>query len=424
MGKMMSLRNFLEGVYSLGMGAPSYRHTDEPLVPWPRTDHPLRNPSDSTTAAWAEVMGVEDTAREIRRLSLVEPPSTPRVISRRVIPPSRVTYSTTLPMTECPLRRGVEPNEYTWRGVSVTEPGPYPDGEVLPGYCMIRELRVLLPSSACIVEAVKFSVEGRMLQRIDCVEEMIRVLQTLMGIPLTFEAEVGRVVTLPLFFGRDPTYALPAFLFRDVEVSLVVSSPDSPTTPRLFASMDLIHSEREVNAVREMHVQRVEDVGKTGVDRWLFAPVFWKWVARPGGPSASYRVEHDGGRDEEIRGLFWHIEGETGDVNVSVEYSFEGGRGPVSLVGPIPHDVLTETELRGRILPTTSCARYTPPEERRGYGAVLLSPSVDSTDCEPGVSPRNGILELRFSRPVRARVVALTSKDFVVPFGGKRSTRG
>jgi hypothetical protein len=100
--------------------------------------------------------------------------------------------------------------------------------------------------------------------------------------------------------------------------------------------------------------------------------------------------------------------------NVRLTYTFEGGE-VIHLVDNHPCQLLAENELRTRLLPTISGSFLVPGELRKHYGGILLSRYVDSVDCEPGLSPRNGELYLEFSNPeVEIDVYLLTNRDQII----------
>lgn len=409
--KMESLRNFVRGISSLGSGCPYYKHSREREVPWPHLDHPLRNPDESTLRSWERVVEGEELRREIRRLgslSVSEEEIQGPIISNHVYKPSRVTYSTHIPLKEFDmeiLERGV----YRW---SVYSPDCEPDqrrGSPLPGYICLRELRLKLDPKE--LQEIDFRLGPgipKSVQKFESVH-LLNFLNRVMGV----ETITDDLITLPLFFSRDPLYALPLFMVGNLELIVRSKSP-----PKLYATFDMLHNEGEIKQIKEDRCHRVEDMTNPSnprVDRWLFMGSYWvdkgKYLE-----TSDIRLFYEGSLDEEIRGIFWDLgEGEVGkDLEVSVEYHYELGR-KINLVDPISVETLSELELKTKIIPTMSGSRYTPRSRRGGSGGVLFSRNFDSPDCEPGITPRNGSLHLKFNQTISSlRVYLLTSRDQIL----------
>jgi hypothetical protein len=398
---MESLRDFVRGVHSLGMGCPYYRHVDEKLVPWPHLDNPLRNnPPGEVVDSWERVIGREELKREISRLGKLNIPDEEvngPILSHFITKPLRVTYSTHIPLRKMDLvSRG---NKHTWRVCSPDFPGHEPDSP-FPGYACIRELRV-----RGRVDRVELKL-GSKLRTVQVFRDPIHLLSLLQKY-LGMEVITGDILTLPFFFSRDPCYALPLFVAGRMELDIYAETP-----PELFATFDLLHGEEEISQIRKNHRHRVEDVDRPiyEIDRYLFMGTFWKYLGQfP--ETDRVRLDYEGGVDEEIRGVFWEGVPDE-DVGVFVEY--EGGDYSTRLVDQFPAHLLAQLELRTKLLPTLGGSRYTPVSERPGYGGILFSRGVDSTDCEPGLTPRHGSLVLGFSRKITPRVFLLTSRDVIL----------
>jgi hypothetical protein len=268
-----------------------------------------------------------------------------------------------------------------------------------PGYALLRELRVRGEGIRRV--ELKIGPRLRPVQTFDDPIHIITFLQRYLGL----EMITGDLLTLPFFFSRDPAYALPLFVVGRVELVI-----HSETPPELFATFDLLHNEFEISQCRGNHRHRVEDVPASiyEIERYVFMGTFWKYTGRH--TTDRVYIDYEGGVDEEIRGVFW--EGLGDSTEVSVEYEFGGDC--VTLVDKIPAAVISQIELRGKILPTMGGSRYTPESERRGCGGILLSRTVDSSDCEPGLTPRNGSLALRFSEENTCSVFLLVSRDVIL----------
>ena len=235
---------------------------------------------------------------------------------------------------------------------------------------------------------------------------------TYVGEPEMRVFSLPRFVTLPFFFSRDPLYALPLFTVGNLELIVRSKSP-----PKLYATFDMLHNEGEIKQIMEDRCHRVEDMpngSNPGVDKWLFMASYWvdkgEFI-----DISDVRLSYEGSLDEEIRGIFWDLkEGEVGkNLEVSVEYHYGLGR-KINLVDPISVETLSELELKTKIIPTMSGSRYTPRSQRGGSGGILCSRHFDSQDCEPGITPRNGSLHLKFSQITSLRVYLLTSRDEIL----------
>lgn len=434
---MDSVIKFVKGLYSLGMGSPFYRHSVEKEVPWPHIDNPLRNPSEDTVKKWIAAgkgfgpnsEGNEREIREeVRRLSCIRVDETelfPNLISNNLYKPGKVTYTSRLPYyTQVPvteLGRNLDQipgkDRWAWRicDVDFQQDGYTP----LPGYCILQELRISLDPRARIRRLV-VRMGGKVMkevQRFDNfeMEDVITMLETYLGIPLRFKSDRGRVVSLPLFFTRDPNYGLPIFVAGKFEIIMEVENQVS--TPRISAGLEILHSNEEVKQIQRNHLHRVEDLNSKvkydEVDRWVFINCLWRPVPEHyiDRGKSSVRLVYEGQQDEELRGVFWKVSNPDCQVRLVYQFDLE----TISLVDFHPSTILSDIELRTKVLPTTSGSFLTPRDQRLNYGCIMLSRYVDSVDCEPGLTPRNGDLVLEFDLPgLEIQAWLLTSKDVIV----------
>ena len=429
---MRKVFDYVNGLYSLGMGSPFYRHSAEEKVPWTLLDHPLRNASEGERAKWIAAGGdPEEIDREIRRLGRPVPGeilSAP-LISNSLYKPGRVIYTTLLPHnSSIGSMEALGAGKYRWRVVDPdfsVEGG----GATTPGHCILREFRLVLPENI-IIEKISLSA-GRLVKRHlqtfwKPETGVVDLLQRYLGLPLVIQVSPQeRCVTIPFFFSRDPMYGLPIFAVGEVEIVIQLSQE---TEVKYLTCLEVLHSREEVRQVRASRLHRVEDLTSpwttaeyTGMERWIYANCFWRegdleLVTRDN-ETVEIRLLHEGGLDEEIKGVFWKISKGVGEVKVGLEYRFEGDRS-VSLVDIHPSAILSELDLRTRIIPTTSGSFLTPRETRADLGGFLCSKYVDSVDCEPGISPRNGELILTLRGGIHKEdvlgIYLLTSRDITV----------
>lgn len=416
---MESLRNFVKGVYSLGMGCPYYRHSSEEMVPWPHIDNPLRNPSPETLRLWSQVAGGREIREEVRRLGLLnilKEDYLGDILSNSLHKPSRVTYSTHIPFKEFPLQKFSE--GYAWR---VCDPS-LPSFPPLPGYTLLREIRLRGDLQKISRIELKLGFQDKVVQTILEPYLLAKFLKDTLGL----ETITGEdMMTLPLFFSRDPTYALPMFVVGNLELLIY-----SETPVRLYATLDLLHTEEEIRQIQKTHIHRVEDLDSRtefniwAVDRWLYAGCFWKYHGKFSGEER-IKLDYEGGLDEEIRGVFWQIlddepprkTEQLPSLEIGIGYTFDTQR-EIFLSDPLPEPLLSEVELRTKIIPGLGGSRYIPISERGGKGGVLFSRAVDTLDCEPGLTPRNGTLFLSLSRKTTLHVFLLTSRDILLTKNG------
>lgn len=408
---MDSLKNFVRGVFSLGMGCPYYRHSSEEAVPWPHIDNPLRKPSPETLRLWSQVAGGRELREEVRRLGLLNIPEEDyrgEILSNSLHKPSRTTYCTHIPFKEFPLQNFSE--GVVWKTCDPSLPFPSP----LPGYALLREIRIRGDLKKISRIDLKLGFQNRVVQSIPEPYILARFLKNTLGI----ETITGEdMMTLPLFFSRDPAYALPMFVVGNLELLIY-----SETPVRLYATLDLLHTEEEIRQIQRQHVHRVEDLDSRTeldiwvVDRWLHAGCFWRYYGRSE-RVGRVKIDYEGGVDEEIRGVFWEILDDDPLPEIGVGYAFDTGK-EIFISDPLPEPLLSDIELKTKIIPTLGGSRYIPRSERGGRGGILFSRAVDSLDCEPGLTPRNGTLFLSLSRETTLHVFLLTSRDILLTKNG------
>jgi hypothetical protein len=419
---MDSLKNFVRGVFSLGMGCPYYRHSSEEEVPWPHIDNPLRNPSPETLRLWSQAVGGREIREEVRRLGLLRIPEEEyrgTTVSNFLYKPARVTYTTHVPFKEFPLQKKSE-TELVWR---VCDPSLNlgTNSAPLPGYAFIREIRIRGDIRKIRRVDLKLGSTGKLVQTLEHPHLIAQFLKTTLGIcSITITNEDW--ITLPLFFSRDPSYALPMFVVGDLELTLH-TDPETPL--RLYATLDLLHNEEEIRQIQRSHAHRVEDLDVKSpwnvweIDRWLYMGCFWRFRGRFT-EETRIKIDYEGGLDEEIRGIFWEILDDKPPPEIGVGYAFDDPlRREIFLSDPLPEPALSELELRTKIIPTLSGSRYIPRSERGGRGGILFSRNADGLDCEPGLTPRNGTLFLSLSRETTLNVFLLTSRDVILTKYGK-----
>jgi hypothetical protein len=408
---------YIRGLYSLGLGGPFYRHSAERDVPWPHLDNPLRGADEATIQKWIAAGGREEEIREevarLNAIRVVEGDVLPNLISNNLYKPGKVTYTSQLP-----YYRGIQPsklrkNTWIWKAYDPD----FKDTNVLPGHVILREFRILMGMDDRITKVHLFMGNKgvREVQTFENLESLIQMLQTYLGIHLVTTSGAQRMLTIPFFFSRDPCYGLPMFVVGGMEVVFEMSNPSSEP-PSVSLSLEVLHSREEVKQIRINHLHRVEDYSELTspyeeVDRWVFMNCCWKSVPEQLVHGGRVRLLYEGKLDEEIRGVFWKIS--QPDCQVRLYYEFEGE--VINLVDSHPCEILAENELRTRMLPTLSGSFLTPGETRRGYGGIMLSKYMDSVDCEPGLSPRNGELYLEFSDPeIEVEIFLLTNRDHIV----------
>lgn len=391
------------------MGCPYYRYSSEDAVPWPHIDNPLRNPSPEVLSLWEQFAGGRDLREEVRRLGLLDIPEADyrgEIVSNSLHKPSRTTYCTHIPLKEFPLQNF--PGGAVWR---VSDPSlSIPITSPLPGYALLREIRIRGDIEKVSRIDLKLGFQNKVVQSITEPYLLARFLKDTLGI----ETITGDdIMTLPFFFSRDSAYSLPMFVVGKLELLIY-----SETPIKLYATFDLLHTEEEISQIQRQHIHRVEDMDPRldlsiwAVDRWLHAGCFWQYH---GFFSGENRIDlnHEGGVDEELRGVFWQIMDDGPPPEIGVGYSFEPGC-EIFISDLLPEPLLSELELKTKIIPTLGASRYIPRSERGGRGGILFSRAVDSLDCEPGLTPRNGTLFLSLSRKTTLYVFLLTSRDILL----------
>jgi hypothetical protein len=423
---MQTVFDYVRGLYSLGLGSPFYRHSAEEQVPWPHIDHPLKRASEETIKKWAAVQGNEDEIRrEVERLNAQtfeegEDPAQRPLISNNLYKPNRVTYTSILPLYDIvPLE--TTPEGYRWL---IRDPGVEGSltshNHMTPGHCILHEIRIILPPNRRLKHVTLRAGNGRMktLQVFDDnpEETIFPFLQRYLGFPLVVETPEVRYVTIPFFFSREPGYGLPIFAVGSVEVIFSLDGEEDISRINVAASLEVVHSREEVREIIKSRAHRVEDLDDTNIrggnlERWVFMGFFWRPLPSTLIDGASARLHHDGGVDEEIRGVFWKISDPRAKVRLT--YSFEDK--VIPLINFHPSAILGELELRSKILPTTSGSFLTDPAQRVGMGGLMMTKYLDSLDCECGLSPRNGELRLEFDLGgMDIEIYLLVSRDSCV----------
>jgi len=406
----------MRALFSLGSGSPFYRHSNEKEVPWPHIENPLRNADEGTIQKWSMISGNEkEVLIEVDRLNRLEIPEEEidrPLISNNLYKPNRVTYTSWLPYYE------VEPEDLEIIKLPYLETScrctiSTPDS---PLKSILHELRVIIPPTA-ILKSISLKIGNKLikktLQKFEYPEStVIPLLQNYLGMPLKVETPEIKYLTIPFFFSREPGYGLPLFAFETVEVLFDIENI-LDCKPSVSLGLEVLHSREEVEEILRIRSHRVEDLSsKPRINnKWIYANCFWRKLPEELVSNGRARLLHDGGVDEEIKGVFWKISNP--DASVKLEYHFEGGDNFLPLINFHPCAILSELELKQKILPTTSCSFLTSPELRKGYGGIMLSKYVDSLDCESGLSPRNGDLMLEFNkRDMSIEIYLLTSRDF------------
>ena len=248
-------------------------------------------------------------------------------------------------------------------------------------------------------------------------ETIIPLLQNYLGMSLIVQDDDSKYITIPFFFSREPAYGLPILAVGGVEVSFEIDNIE--ILPRVLIDLEVLHSRQEVEEIRRTRSHQTEHLAE-GIDylktpKWIYMNCFWRKLPGELIKNGKARLLHDGGVDEEIKGVFWKI---PSNKNRKVKLEFHGDR-TVPLINFHPCAILSEIQLKTKILPTTSGSFLTDPSVRQGYGGIMLSKYVDSVDCEAGLSPRNGELILEFSNEYESNsedieVYLFTSRDAVI----------
>lgn len=422
---------FVRGLNSLGLGAPYYKHASEISVPWPHMEHPLRLADDREIEKWIKAVGNEqEILSEVKRLSQLRVDREellPPMLSNNLYKPGKVTYTSYINYYEDTGLEKLDTGVYRW---SLTDPdyltvadiGEFSakslaGGGISPGHCIVHEVRLRLHRDTRI-ESITLNLGNRVMKT---VQEFIRpednlltILQNYLGLTTTVlnDEDGTKYVTIPFFFSRDPSYGLPLFVYGRMEITMRLSNVVNE--PRLMASLEVLHSREEVEQIRISRNHSVEDLtlGNTmNTDKWLYMNCFWKQVPGEFIKVRNVRLHYDGNLDEEIKGVFWIVDDP--GVELAISYSFDGTE-KIYLTNFHPSAILSDLELRTRILPTTTGGFLTNRDLRRNIGGILFSKYVDSMDCEPGVSPRNGELTIELSREVNIQVCLLTSRDCII----------
>jgi hypothetical protein len=410
-----SLR-YIKGLYSLGLGSPFYRHSTEKEVPWPHIDNPLRGASEETIQKWIAAGGQEEVIRsEVKRLNRIKIPKEFEdswVLSNNTYRPERVTYTSQLPYYSNIKPELLKDGVWGW---SAADPEIKAENH-LPGKAIIQEFRISMNREARLKRVVLKLGNNiiRDVQEFKDTEGIITFLQTYLGISLVMEVDDQRLVTVPFFFSRDPSYGLPIFVVDQIQVLFEIEGLKDLFQPEVYCRLEIIHSKEEVKKITRNHIHRIEDMNTSPnhLDKWLFMSCFWREVDNSFIHNGRVRLTYEGGLDEEIRGVFWKISNPSSRVRLF--YEFEGAE-CIDIVDWHSAALLSEMELRTRIIPTTTGSFLTNCDGRKGYGGILLSRYVDSHDCESGLSPRNGELYLEFSdRESILNIYLLTNRDFVI----------
>lgn len=414
---MENTTRYIRGLYSLGLGGPFYRHAQERDVPWPHLDNPLRGADENTIQKWIAAGGREEEIRaEVSRLNsikVVDQEVFPNIISNNLYKPGRVTYTSQLPYFNQIQPENLTKVSWIWKA---SDPD-FKNVNVLPGHVILREFRVITKPEARITKAYLFmgGKHMREVQTFENLESINDMLQTYLGIPLVSTTSENKMTSIPFFFSRDPCYGLPMFVVGGIEIAFELEN-QGQDPPQVSVSLEVLHSREEVKQIRINHLHRVEDYSELTspyqeVDRWIFMNCYWKTLSSDLIKNGRARILYEGKMDEEIRGVFWKTSNP--ECQVRLYYEFEGEM--INLVDSLPCQLISENELKTRILPTISGSYLTSREERKQYGGIMMSKYVDSMDCEPGLSPRNGELYLEFSdSEVEIEVYLLTNRDHII----------
>jgi hypothetical protein len=380
-------------------------------------DNPLRGADERTIQKWISAGGREEEIRaEVARLNSIEVNDVqihPPIISNNLYKPGRVTYTTNLPYYTGIQPSNLQKGTWVWKAYDPEVKDLY----ALPGHVIMHEFRIISSAESRINKVHLFlgNKAVREVQTFDNLESLLQMLQTYLGIHLVTTTDSQRMVTVPFFFSRDPCYGLPMFVVGGMEVVFEMENPGSEP-PMVSVSLEVLHSREEIKQIRINHLHRVEDYSQPTIsyqetERWVFMNCFWKSIPQELIQGGRARIMYEGRQDEEIRGIFWKVSNP--DCNVRLYYEFEGES--INLVDAHPCQILSDNELRTRILPTLSGGFLTPTETRKEYGGIMLSKYMDSMDCEPGLSPRNGELYLEFSdSEIEIEIFLLTNRDHIV----------
>jgi hypothetical protein len=370
--------NIIRGLESLGRGCPFYKHSRCDEVPWPRVNN---------------IIGEEQYKREIERLNSIALPGSGEIISHHISTPSRVTYTSRLPFFKL---SGDELQEYVICDASVWSGS----GNIAPGSCMLTGIRVRAPLGWRF-EKVRFYMSGGIVQNLTW--ELLKFMESFLGMKFVEEDDEECLITLPLFFSRDPTYAIPLFVVGEIKIS--VSSPDPLSG--MYADLTILHTREEIKQIKLKHVLRTDHHAERRVDGtpiWFYISCFWRDL---GESVETVRIDYDGSKDEEIKGVFWEI---LDDTNVSVKLYYRFSDGDLVFIDNLPQNLVSRSEL-ARMVPSMvgGSRSYT----GRNYGGFMFSSYYDDGDCSPGITPRNGELMMEFSKPVRFRTYVFSSRDWI-----------
>ena len=211
---------YIRGLYSLGLGGPYYRHSEEREVPWPHLDNPLRGADEKTIMKWIAAGGrEEDIRKEVVRLNSIKLDETdvfPNIISNNLYKPGKVTYTSQLPYFTGTKPFHLKDNIWCFKAYDPD----FKDTNVLPGHVLLHEFRILTQPGERIknVQLYLGNRAMREVQNFENVESLVNMLQTYMGIHLVNATDKSRMVTIPFFFSRDPCYGLPLFVVGGLEV--------------------------------------------------------------------------------------------------------------------------------------------------------------------------------------------------------------
>lgn len=355
----------VRGIESLGRGCPFYKHSRCDEVPWPRVNPEM------------DIMT----------------PDTGDVNSHHINLPARVTYTSRLPYFEI---KGDEKQEYILRDMDVWEGV----GTMGPGRCLVTGVKIRAVKSWSF-SAVSVYLSGGCVQTLTW--EMFKFINEYFGMNLIEDNEEECLITLPLFFSRDPVYAVPLFVIDELKLRLM-----SLTSPiGLYTDLTVLHTREEIKQIRLKHILRTDHRMERRIEDspvWFFIPWFWRDL---GVTTRVMRIDYDGSKDEEIKGVFWELSSDE-NVMVSLFYRFSGGE--LRFIDNLPQDLVSRTEFQ-RILPSMvgGSRSYT----GRKYGGYMFSTYFDDGDCSPGVTPRNGELYIEFSKPVTFRTFVYSSRDWI-----------
>lgn len=371
---MLRTLDYIHALYSLGNGSPFYRHSAERDVPWPHVESPLRNADEKTIDKWSRISGdPEEIRREVKRLSNLPIPKEEidrPLISNNLYKPNRITYTSILPLYEETTVEVTDRGVFTWRVCDPDFEFEEKVANVLPGHCILHELRLVIPPSA-ILRSISLKIGGektmKRIQSFDNPEEtIIPLLQNYLGMSLVVQDEDLKYITIPFFFSREPAYGLPIFAVGGVEVSFEIENIE--VIPRVLIDLEVLHSREEVEEIRRTRSHQTEhlvgDVDNLKTPKWIYMNCFWRKLPSELIKNGKARLLHDGGVDEEIKGVFWKL---PSNKNRKVKLEFHGDR-TVPLINFHPCAILSEIELKTKILPTTSGSFLTNPSLREGYG--------------------------------------------------------